>query len=188
MSSHSYGLIIIFLAGMSIGSFITWRLTRQSWVWHTQKTFISGTGVSVFEHIGIMSLNHSALLFNLLLSMQIKLKIQKQQCCGGKCLLCNDAGSSEPKDLVRHPVSSQRRKKVKTFLSIFRLQLLPVEFDFWQYSVREKWWRYLKHFECAGRVEKRYMTVRPFICERWRQRKCCTASIWGLAWYCRCSL
>uniref|UniRef100_A0AAX7VBJ8 Bcl-2 Bcl-2 homology region 1-3 domain-containing protein n=1 Tax=Astatotilapia calliptera TaxID=8154 RepID=A0AAX7VBJ8_ASTCA len=30
MSSHSYGLIIIFLAGMSIGSFITWRLTRQS--------------------------------------------------------------------------------------------------------------------------------------------------------------
>uniref|UniRef100_A0A3Q4MAT4 Bcl-2 Bcl-2 homology region 1-3 domain-containing protein n=1 Tax=Neolamprologus brichardi TaxID=32507 RepID=A0A3Q4MAT4_NEOBR len=30
MSSHSYGLIIIFLAGMFIGSFITWRLSRQS--------------------------------------------------------------------------------------------------------------------------------------------------------------
>uniref|UniRef100_A0A3Q0SNX2 Bcl-2 Bcl-2 homology region 1-3 domain-containing protein n=1 Tax=Amphilophus citrinellus TaxID=61819 RepID=A0A3Q0SNX2_AMPCI len=30
VSSHSYGLIIIFIAGMAIGSLITWRLSRQS--------------------------------------------------------------------------------------------------------------------------------------------------------------
>ncbi|XP_076607674.1 apoptosis regulator BAX-like [Chaetodon auriga] len=29
MSSQSYGLALIFIAGLAIGSFITWRLTRQ---------------------------------------------------------------------------------------------------------------------------------------------------------------
>ncbi|XP_041813886.1 apoptosis regulator BAX-like [Chelmon rostratus] len=29
MSSQSYGLVLIFVAGLAIGSFITWRLTRQ---------------------------------------------------------------------------------------------------------------------------------------------------------------
>ncbi|XP_008298727.1 apoptosis regulator BAX-like [Stegastes partitus] len=28
-SSHSYGLIIIFISGLALGSFITWRLTRH---------------------------------------------------------------------------------------------------------------------------------------------------------------
>ncbi|KAM8724006.1 apoptosis regulator BAX-like [Acanthopagrus schlegelii] len=29
LSSHTYGLVIIFVAGLAMGSFITWRLTRQ---------------------------------------------------------------------------------------------------------------------------------------------------------------
>lgn len=29
LSSHSYGLILIFVAGLAIGSLVTWRLTRQ---------------------------------------------------------------------------------------------------------------------------------------------------------------
>nr|XP_046272006.1 apoptosis regulator BAX-like isoform X2 [Scatophagus argus] len=29
ISSHSYGLVLIFIAGLAIGSLITWRMTRQ---------------------------------------------------------------------------------------------------------------------------------------------------------------
>lgn len=29
MSPHTYGLVVIFVAGLALGSFITWRLTRQ---------------------------------------------------------------------------------------------------------------------------------------------------------------